>query len=88
MVVTARAKAGTNIVARRAPDLVIVQDVTPSMSSSDIASAKVANSSLVDCIEDFATPDTRGAFVKFANVDATIAPLASYDTGGGVGLIE
>jgi hypothetical protein len=83
VVVRAKARAGTSIIARRAPDLVIVQDVTPSMSSSDIASAKDANAALVECIETYATADTRGAFVKFANVDRTIVPLVSYEDSPG-----
>jgi Flp pilus assembly protein TadG len=77
------AKAGASIVPGRAPDLVIVQDVTPSMSSTDIANSKLANAALVECIEDNADPATRGAYVKFANIDRTLVPLESYEDAPG-----
>jgi hypothetical protein len=73
-------KAGAAIVPKRSPDLVIVQDVTPSMSSTDIANSKAANTALVDCIRKNSHPSTRGAFVKFGNKDATVVPLTSYST--------
>jgi Flp pilus assembly protein TadG len=71
-------RAGSGVVPGRAPDLVIAQDVTPSMSNSDIASAKAANTALVNCIKTNSDPSTRGAFVKFSNVDKVVQPLVSY----------
>lgn len=76
-------KAGASVVPGRAPDLVIVQDVTPSMSSTDITNSKAANMALVDCIESNAHPSTRGAYVKFANIDNTVMPLKSYSEAPG-----
>lgn len=81
--VSQSAKAGAAVIPGRAPDLVIVQDVTPSMSSTDIANSKIANKALVSCIEENAHPSTRGAFVKFANIDKTVVPLQSYQEAPG-----
>ncbi|MEQ1502575.1 MAG: vWA domain-containing protein [Myxococcota bacterium] len=81
--VTKGSKAGAAVVAGRAPDLVVVQDVTPSMSSGDIANSKLANTALIDCIEGNAHPSTRGAFLKFANIDKTVVALQSYQDAPG-----
>ena len=81
--ITKTAKAGASIIPGRAPDLVIVQDVTPSMSGTDIANSKLANKALVECIETYAHPSTRGALVKFANIDKTIMALQSYEDAPG-----
>lgn len=72
-------RAGAGVVPARAPDLAIVQDVTPSMSATDIANSKDANKALVSCIKKNARSDTRGAFVRFANIDHTVVPLVSYE---------
>jgi Flp pilus assembly protein TadG len=80
-------RAGSGVVPGRAPDLVIAQDVTPSMAAGDIALAKTANTALVNCIKSNSDPSTRGAFLKFANVDATIQPLVSY-TESPMGLLN
>lgn len=71
-------RAGSGVVPGRAPDLVIAQDVTPSMSAADIASAKTANTALVNCIKSNSDPSTRGAFLKFSNADAVVQSLVSY----------
>lgn len=71
-------KAGSGVVPGRAPDLVIAQDVTPSMSSTDLANARIANTALVNCIKANSDPSTRGAFLKFSNADKIVQPLMSY----------
>lgn len=83
VLVRSTARAGAAVIAKRAPDLVIVQDVTPSMSVADLTAAKDANGALVDCIETYATGDTRGSFVRFANSAEIVQSLVSYDDAPG-----
>jgi hypothetical protein len=80
-------RAGSGVVPGRAPDLVIAQDVTPSMNSTDIYNAKVANTALVNCIKANSDPSTRGAFLKFSNADKVVQPLVSY-TDSPTGLLN
>lgn len=71
-------KSGAGIVPKRAADLVIVQDLTGTMSAGDIANSKIANKALVDCIQTKSDKETRGAMVKWQNTASVVQPLKSY----------
>lgn len=55
----------------KVPDLVIVQDVTPSFAD-EIARAKKADKALVDCIHNKADPDSQVGLVAFSGLEKNL----------------
>jgi Flp pilus assembly protein TadG len=73
--VDATAGAGPEVVATRAPDLVVALDVTGSMDASEIAQERVAAQALLDCIHSRASGDSRMGIVLFTGVDTVRTPM-------------
>jgi hypothetical protein len=71
-------RAGSGVVPGRAPDLVIAQDVTPSMSSSTSRAPRRPTRRSSTASRRTPTRARAGAFVKFSNIDAVVQPLVSY----------
>lgn len=69
--IQATAGAGPDMVARRAPDIVVPLDVTGSMSLSELASEREAAQALLDCVYERSTGDSKMGFVLFTGVDTT-----------------
>lgn len=78
VLVKSTAKAAPNVLAARAPDVALVQDVTPSMRSADIANSMDANTLLINCVHEKADPSTRVGYVKFSTLPDAKIPLDSY----------
>lgn len=66
----------------KVPDLVIVQDVTPSFAA-EIGLAKQADKALVDCINSKADPDSKVGLVAFSGLEKNLlspSGLVTYGT--------
>ncbi|TNE91186.1 MAG: VWA domain-containing protein [Deltaproteobacteria bacterium] len=65
----------------RAPDLVMVLDVTSSMSTSEVRAEREAAEALLDCLYERAAPESRAAIVTFTGVDHVQAPMTEIGNG-------
>ncbi|MCO4745335.1 MAG: VWA domain-containing protein [Proteobacteria bacterium] len=70
--VTVRGVAGAGLaLPARAPDMVLVLDVTGSMSPYEIQQERFATEALIDCVAERSHPESRASIVLFGGVDYT-----------------
>lgn len=79
--VAAVAGAGPGVIVARAPDTVIVLDVTGSMSPSEVAAERDAAEALVDCIDRRSSSDSRAAIATFTGVDHALVGMSDFSSG-------
>lgn len=78
--VTATAGAASDVVARRAPDIVLALDVTGSMDAAEIAQERTAAQALLDCVHERSTGDSRIGIVLFTGVDTVRTDMLEVGT--------
>ncbi|MBN2800873.1 MAG: VWA domain-containing protein [Deltaproteobacteria bacterium] len=75
------AGAGPTAIKGRAPDTVIVLDVSSSMNSTEMRDARTAAQALVDCVAERSSADSRVAVVAHATTSALKLPWTEYGEG-------
>ena len=83
--IIAESGAGPAVIPRRAPDHVLVLDVTCSMSTSEIDAEVLAATELLDCVKGRSDPSSRGGVAVFTGLDFPVVydlveyGVSSYD---------
>lgn len=77
VVVTGEAGAGMALPGR-APDMVLVLDVTGSMSHLEIQYEKLATEALIDCVSERSSPESRASIVLFTGVDHVQSDMVDF----------
>lgn len=80
--VRAVAGAAPNRTRGRSPDIVIVLDVTASMSASEVAAERTAAAALMECIDTRSDPASRASIVTFTGSDHVLMDMSDFGTYG------